>query len=241
MKIIVNPAYEHLRKFVESIPDIFESEGRVIYSGRNLIKVMTVDDGLEINIKRYGVPALVNRIAYSFFRAPKGRRAFSYPNILLQRGFETPVPIAYIEECKWGLIKYSYFISLQSSYRRNFYEFGNADVNDCRDVVIAFARYTARLHESDIMHRDYSPGNILFDKIDGEYHFMLVDINRMSFGKISIDMAVPILPVYGDRKPFLNYLPENMHVHAILMNNTALIKCLHTGRSSGFILQRNIK
>lgn len=81
-----------------------------------------------------------------------------------------PVPIAYIEECKWGLIKYSYFISLQSSYRRNFYEFGNADVNDCRDVVIAFARYTARLHESDIMHRDYSPGNILFDKIDGEYH-----------------------------------------------------------------------
>ena len=115
MKIIVNPAYEHLRKFVESIPDIFESEGRVIYSGRNLIKVMTVDDGLEINIKRYGVPALVNRIAYSFFRAPKGRRAFSYPNILLQRGFETPVPIAYIEECKWGLIKYSYFISLHSS------------------------------------------------------------------------------------------------------------------------------
>ena len=148
MKIIVNPAYEHLRKFVESIPDIFESEGRVIYSGRNLIKVMTVDDGLEINIKRYGVPALVNRIAYSFFRAPKGRRAFSYPNILLQRGFETPVPIAYIEECKCGLIKYSYFISLQSSYRRNFYEFGNADVDDCRDVVIAFARYTARLHES---------------------------------------------------------------------------------------------
>ena len=61
MKIIVNPAYEHLRKFVESIPDIFESEGRVIYSGRNLIKVMTVDDGLEINIKRYGVPALLNR------------------------------------------------------------------------------------------------------------------------------------------------------------------------------------
>ena len=47
MKIIVNPAYEHLRKFVESIPDIFESEGRVIYSGRNLIKVMTVDDGFQ--------------------------------------------------------------------------------------------------------------------------------------------------------------------------------------------------
>lgn len=133
------------------------------------------------------------------------------------------------------MIKYSYFISLQSSYRRNFYEFGNADVNDCRDVVIAFARYTARLHESDIMHRDYSPGNILFDKIDGEYHFMLVDINRMSFGKISIDMGCANFARLWGQKAFLNYLPENMHVHAILMNNTALIKCLHTGRSSGFI------
>lgn len=79
MKIIVNPAYEHLRKFVESIPDIFESEGRVIYSGRNLIKVMTVDDGLEINIKRYGVPALVNRIAYSFFVPRKEGAPFHIP------------------------------------------------------------------------------------------------------------------------------------------------------------------
>ena len=40
MKIVVNPTYEHLRKFIESVPDTFEREGRIIYSGRNLIKVM---------------------------------------------------------------------------------------------------------------------------------------------------------------------------------------------------------
>lgn len=188
MKIVVNPTYEHLRKFIENIPDTFEKEGRVIYSGRNLIKVMEVD-GVEINVKRYGVPAFANRVVYSFFRNPKGRRAFEYPRMLLEKGFETPVPIAYVEEKKFGLINHSYFISMQSPYRRNFYEFGNADVSHCRDIIVAFARYTANLHQAGILHRDYSPGNILFDYIDGEYHFTLVDINRMTFGKISVEMG----------------------------------------------------
>ena len=134
MKIVVNPTYEHLRKFIESVPDTFEREGRIIYSGRNLIKVMEVD-GVEINVKRYGIPALANRIVYSFFRTPKGKRAFEYPQMLLQKGVETPAPIAYIEERKCGLINYSYFISMQSPYQRNFYEFGNADVERCKDVI----------------------------------------------------------------------------------------------------------
>lgn len=188
MKIVVNPTYEHLRNFIEKIPVIFESEGRVIYSGRNLIKVMSVD-GVDINVKRYGIPAFANRVVYSFFRTPKGRRAFEYPQMLLQKGFETPAPIAYIEERQCGLINYSYFVSMQSPYQRNFYEFGNADVEHCKEEIVAFARYTADLHQAGIMHRDYSPGNILFDRIDGKFHFMLVDINRMTFGKISVDMG----------------------------------------------------
>lgn len=188
MKITVNPTYEHLRNFIERIPYTFEKEGRVIYSGRNLIKVMEVD-GIEINVKRYGIPAFANRVVYSFFRTPKGRRAFEYPHMLLQKGFETPVPIAYVEERRYGLINYSYFISMQSPYQRSFYEFGNADVEDCKDVVVAFARYTAELHQAGIMHRDYSPGNILFDKIGDNYHFALVDINRMTFGVISVEMG----------------------------------------------------
>lgn len=205
MKIVVNPTYEHLRNFIEDIPKRFEKEGKVIYSGRNLIKVMKVD-GVEINVKRYGVPAFINRVVYSFFRTPKGRRAFNYPNRLLQKGFETPVPIAYIEQRRCGLINHSYFISLQSPYQRNFYEFGNAEIENCRDVIIAFARYTADLHRAGIMHRDYSPGNILFDKIEGQYHFMLVDINRMTFGNISVDMGCANFARLWGQKAFFELL-----------------------------------
>ena len=55
MKIKINPKYEEMRSFIERIPDVFEKEGRVIYTGRNLIKVMEAPDGTLINVKRYHV------------------------------------------------------------------------------------------------------------------------------------------------------------------------------------------
>lgn len=207
MKVLINPLYNHLADFINNIPERFEDQGKVIYSGRNLIKVMTLD-GVELNVKRYAVPAFVNKIAYSFFRVPKGKRAFTYPQVLFERGFETPCPIAYVEERKFGLINYSYFISLQSSYSRNFYEFGNADVDQCKDVIVAFARYSAKLHEAGILHRDYSPGNILFEQIDGEYHFSLVDINRMNFGRVSIRQGCANFARLWGKKSFFELLAK---------------------------------
>lgn len=207
MRIIINPDFDHLREYVESIPDRFETEGTQLYAGRNLIKVISVDK-LDINVKRYGIPGLFNRIIYSFFRSPKGERAFAYPKILLQRGFQTPTPIAYIEEKESGLIKYSYFLSLQSPYRRSFNEFGNADIKACSDVVIAFAQYTAQLHEAGILHLDYSPGNILFDKVDERYCFSLVDINRMYFGNVDFKKGCANFARLWGQTPFFVLLAE---------------------------------
>ena len=62
---MINPKYEYLREYVERIPKDFETIGTVIHSGRNLIKMITVD-GLDINVKRYTIPPLINRIAYAF-------------------------------------------------------------------------------------------------------------------------------------------------------------------------------
>ena len=99
MKIKINPKYEEMRSFIERIPDVFEKEGRVIYTGRNLIKVMEVSDGTVINVKRYHAPKGPNRLIYSLgIRKPKGERAFEYPMILEKKGIGTPTPIALIEE-----------------------------------------------------------------------------------------------------------------------------------------------
>jgi serine/threonine protein kinase len=202
MKILINPAYKRLREYVARIPETFETTGTVIHSGRNVVKTMTVD-GLEINVKRYAIPPFINKIAYSLVRLSKGERAFYYAERLLKKGFDTPKPIAYIEDKQGRLFAHSYFVSTQLDYPQNFRQFGNADINDCQEVVKSFARFTARLHEADIRHLDYSPGNILFDRSpDGEYRFALVDINRMNFGKVNMRKGCANLARLWGQTPF---------------------------------------
>ena len=95
-KIKINPKYSQLGSFIERIPDVFEKEGRVIYTGRNLIKVMEAPDGTVINVKRYHVPKGPNSLVYSLgIRKPKGERAFEYPMILEKKG----------RECKLNCVK----------------------------------------------------------------------------------------------------------------------------------------
>jgi len=203
----INPAFEHLRSFIESVPKRFEEEGETIYTGRNLIKVFE-SEGLRINVKRYHTPFFINSLIYSYFRPSKGWRAFTYPQRLLQAGVSTPEPIAYIEERRCGLIGLSYFISIQKPHARNFYEFGTNNVTDCVDIIEAFARFTARLHESGIYHRDYSPGNVLFDKINGEWDFCLVDINRMNFGTVSLEKGCANFARLWGQTPFFLILAQ---------------------------------
>ena len=128
MKIKINPKYEEMRSFIERIPDVFEKEGRVIYTGRNLIKVMEAPDGTIINVKRYHVPKGPNSLVYSLgIRKPKGERAFEYPMILEKKGIGTPAPIALIEERNAiGLLGYTYLITLQCDNLHTLYEVGDA-------------------------------------------------------------------------------------------------------------------
>ena len=69
---------------------------------------------------------------------------------------------------------------------RNFYEFGRGGIDGREDILRAFARFTARVHEAGFLHVDYSPGNILFRKGAQGIDFCLVDINRMHFGLVSV-------------------------------------------------------
>jgi glycosyltransferase involved in cell wall biosynthesis len=186
VKIVQNPNnLIKIQNFVQSVHSVFEKEGITIYKQRNEIKVFEVD-GLSINVKRYRPPHLLNRIIYSFFRKTKAERAFSYAFELIGKEIFTPEPLAYIIIEKFGLIDYSYYISLQVTFEHTMYEFGKGGISGREDIVMDFARYTASLHEKGIYHRDYSPGNILFQRSENKTEFCLVDINRMSFGEVSI-------------------------------------------------------
>ncbi|MCS2332128.1 hypothetical protein NXW93_13990 [Parabacteroides distasonis] len=86
MKEIINPAYGRFEDFVRRVPRIFSEEGKTIYKARNEIKVFEVD-GVELNVKRYRVPLLINRVIYRFFRQPKAVRAYEYALRLVAQGF----------------------------------------------------------------------------------------------------------------------------------------------------------
>lgn len=185
--VLINSKYKYLHEYLLNIPKFFESMGDVIYTGRNLIKVMTAPCGLRINVKRFHVPMGINKFVYSFgIRKPKGLRAYKYPQILLDKGIETPEPIAYIEERHFGLLGYSYFVSVQCDYEHTMYEIGNAKPGSYEQLAIALADYTANMHNNGIMHLDYSPGNILWKKTYDSYSFSIVDTNRMYFGKVDM-------------------------------------------------------
>lgn len=183
-KIVIDQQFADLNKFVKSIPERFANEGDVIYDARNQIRVFTLDDGRKINVKRFAVPHAVNRIVYSFFRQPKAIRAYENAQKLLANGISTPQPIGYIIETTCGLISTSYLVTEQSKLSRNFYEFRAHELHGFEDIVREFARFSAEMHQKNILHKDYSPGNILFEKnADGRTQFTLVDINRMRFNK----------------------------------------------------------
>lgn len=178
MRIVVNPTYEHLRGWLEQLPDTFAQQGEVIYNERNQIRTMQTPDGQQVCVKRFHTPRFFNRIGYTFFRTSKAQRAYENAIELLQHGIATPEPIGFIL-CGKDLLRESYLITKRSALTRNFYEFGDGIIEGKEDILRSFARYTAFAHEAGIYHLDYSPGNILFDKINGEWHFEMIDINRM--------------------------------------------------------------
>ncbi len=196
-KIEINPKYEHLREFIENLPEIFEQEGVAIYGGRNLIKVFDVE-GFRLNVKRYCVPRFIlNRFVYQLLRKPKAVRAYNYAFRLLEYQIDTPESIAYILERGIFTLGYSYFISVQGDYAHDIGDYMR-DVNSAfksdgaltsEDISVlrAFGRYTAKIHDMNIYHKDYGDGNVLFNIVDGEPKFTLLDINRMDFAPVSME------------------------------------------------------
>ena len=204
--VTIHPDYEKWSPWLASIPARFEQEGRTIYDSRNRIKVFTAPDGTPVNVKRYHPPRWLNLLLYSTgMRKPKGLRAFHYPEILLKKNIETPAPMAYIEERSCGILGYSYFMSVQCPYHHTMYELDGAQEGTYEEIARAFAHYTAKMHDHQLLHRDYSPGNILWDvDSQGQHHFSVVDINRMYFGEVSVPMGCKNLcRIWGPKRFFV--------------------------------------
>ena len=233
MKIKINPKYEEMTHFIEHIPDVFEKEGRVIYTGRNLIKVMEAPDGTLVNVKRFHIPKGPNRLIYSLgIRMPKGERAFEYPMVLERKGIATPTAIALLEQRNaLGLLGYTYLVTLQCDYGHTLYEMGNAQSGSYEKLAKALAHFAAEMHDRGILHKDFTPGNVLWKQDDEGFHFMIVDINRMKFGEIGIKEGLYNLRKFWGPKEFIR----------ILVSEYALVRNADVDEAVGYVMKERAK
>lgn len=181
-KIEINTPYISFKEFILNIKQNFLNNSDTIHKARNELKIIKHDD-VETVVKAFKIPNIINQIAYSFFRDSKAKKSYDYSVKI--KDF-TPSPIAYIEFYNFGLLKESYFVSERFNYDFTIREpLLDADFPNKDEVFKAFARFTLELHDNNIFHNDYSPGNILIKEIEGEYIFKIVDINRMKFFTLS--------------------------------------------------------
>jgi tRNA A-37 threonylcarbamoyl transferase component Bud32 len=189
IKMVINAEYRQLEDFIEGLPLAFLQSGEVIYSGRNIIKTFDVER-MKLNVKSFKKPLLINQIAYSTIRQSKAKRSYLYAFMLKKRGFHTPDPVSYMELKQYNLLKYSLYISVHEQFDGMMRELQHGEIKGQEELLKQFALYTAQLHEKQVLHLDYSSGNILYKKNENTYTFYLVDLNRMEFDKpINLDTA----------------------------------------------------
>lgn len=188
-KIVINKDFDKIGDFIKGLSSYFQHSGEVIYKSRNIIKIFTENE-INLNVKSFKTPHLINQFAYATFRESKAKRSYEYAQRLLGSGINTPTPIAYLEYTKPFRLISSFYVSEQISVEGEMRILQKGTFEQHKDIISQFAHFTAQLHEKKILHIDYSPGNILYKKEGKEYLFFLVDLNRMEFGKeIDIDKA----------------------------------------------------
>ncbi|MFI1743498.1 Kdo domain containing protein [Thalassobellus sediminis] len=176
---------KELTKIIHNFDNLEGGEGK-----RNIIKTVNFDN-INVNIKAFKIPNIVNQIVYIFFRKSKAQRSYEYAEKLLQMKVGTPKPLAFFEFKTSFLFKKSFYISEQLdcdlTYRELTTDF---NIPDYDNILRAFTRFTFSLHEKGINFLDHSPGNTLIKKNGNRYDFYLVDLNRMNFGPLTFETRI---------------------------------------------------
>jgi len=182
-KYKINHLYAHFESFILNIRNDFQENSNSIHKARNELKVISHQNEALV-VKSFKIPSLPRRLFYTLFRDSKAKKSYDYS---VKIGTFTPDPIAYVEFYNSGLLSDSYFISKRFAYDFTIREpLLEPDFQDRKAIFESFAEFTFQLHNRGILHKDYSPGNILIRKDEQGYLFKIVDINRMEFKVLTL-------------------------------------------------------
>ena len=182
-KYQINSTYISFESFILNIKNHFDQNNDTIHKARNELKIINHQNE-DVVVKSFKVPNLIRRIFYTVFRDTKAKKSYDHS---VKIGEFTPDPIAYIEFYNNSLLSDSYFIAKKFDYDFTIREpLLDENFKDRKVIFELFAEFTFKLHECGILHKDYSPGNILIRQYENGYEFKIVDINRMVFKNLSL-------------------------------------------------------
>lgn len=180
----LNPAYSHLASEIDRLAESgLPADARTVYEGRNRV-VRFSRGGLELSVKAFKVPGLIRGLVYGCLRPSKARRSYENAVRLLEAGFATPEPIAWVETRSFGgRLRNSYYVCVHLTDAPHV---GVLEPDlQMRDLIIPLmARELASLHKAGIFMKDFTPGNALVTdrKEPAKMRLNYVDLNRMKFG-----------------------------------------------------------
>lgn len=170
---------------------IEKGEGQCIHDGRNKI-VLFENQGIKMVAKRFKQANLLQRVAYTFWRPTKAKRAYLFANELRKRGIATPHEIAYFEKSECGFFKNGWFVCEACKDPQVFPLLVDAETFD-EGLASAVAHHIAMMHEKGILFGDLNLCNFLYHSQDGgNYTFTMVDTNRSKFSSSEITLAASI-------------------------------------------------
>jgi hypothetical protein len=189
MNFIFSTDRTHYKNEIIRIIKNFKNEGTLIGNEqRNIVKYFDIN-GLKINFKSFKQPNSINRIVYKYFRKSKARRSFEYANLLIGKNFNTPQPIAFLENYNFFGLTSSYYICEHLEEIFTLSKVLESPIfNDKEEIIKGYTLLIYQLHENGIEFIDNSSGNILIKKVNSGYRFFLVDLNRMNFHN---EMKIP--------------------------------------------------
>lgn len=209
MKYQITDTYKSRKDEFVDIVSNFNAYNNFVNDGqRNSIKKVAIE-GLLLNIKAFKVPNFFNQIIYKYFRKSKAQRSYTFGQKLLQLGVLTPEPIAYFEFSNGLLFGKSYYLSEQIEYDLTFRELlHDLDYDNHEEILRAFTRFTFMLHENEVEFLDHSPGNTLIKKVNGDYAFYLVDLNRMVFKPLNFKMRMKNFARLSASEPMIKIMSD---------------------------------
>jgi serine/threonine protein kinase len=177
------------RSFLAAVSDcrglLAGPAAEIFLDGRNKVGAVAIplESGMAsaVVIKEYYSYG-INKLK-SLFELSKAAKAWRGACALIERGLETPSPLAWLEARKWGFVTESFFLADRVMDGREIrHLLKELPDDELRALLAALARTLRICHERGILHRDLSDGNILVRKDDspgGGFHFYFLDTNRI--------------------------------------------------------------